>query len=955
MSRDHAERRLVVRGTEILPSDARQRYREKIARITLDSMVQFVGLLDAKGTVLEINKVALDAVGIALPDVEGKPFWTAFWWQVSDDINAMLRQSIARAAQGEFVRWDTPIYGRAGGKETIIIDASLSPVEDDDGNVVFICAEGRDITEKKAQEREIAQKNIELQGLLERIRELDEIKTQFFANVSHELRTPLALILGPAQRLIDDDGTMDLAERRESGQVVARNARMLLKHVNDLLDLSKLEAKKLKIELADTDVAALVRFVASHFAVLAGDRGIEFVVLAAEPCVAAVDPDKLSRVLMNLLGNAFKFVPKGGTVRCSLRPAPDEIVVSVEDSGAGVKPELRQGIFERFRQGDGGMSRKAGGTGLGLAIAKEFVELHKGRIEVSDSELGGACFQITIPLVRLGAGAGPPPRDASFDRTMLQGVVEELLRDTPEAVRSEASLPAPGTPTKPRVLVVEDNADMNRFVTQCLARDYEVISAFDGREGLEKAARFQPLMVVTDIMMPNVSGVEMIAELRKAPGLSATPILLLSAKADEELMVKLLDEGAQDFIVKPFSERELRVRVKNLVLAQQAREQMTGLRDAAESANRAKDEFLAMLGHELRNPLSPILTALQLIKLRGQVGSERELTVIERQVSHLTRLVDDLLDVSRIARGRIELKTEIIEMADVAAKAIEMASPLLEQRAHTLTVDVPRHGLRVHGDPTRLGQVVSNLLTNAAKYTPPGGEISIAAERVADEVVLCVRDSGIGITKDVLPRVFDLFVQERQALDRSQGGLGIGLTIVRNLVERHGGSVSARSEGPGKGSEFVVRLPAAGKADDGDDALPPLLPRRTTSEPPPGALRVLVVDDNEDGAEMLAEALSGKGYDTRVAHDAPTALRVAAEFAPDVAFLDIGLPVMDGYELAAHLRDIPGLGALRLVAVTGYGQKEDRQRTEQAGFHHHLVKPVDITAIEATLRAPSGA
>ena len=218
MSTDNAIPPIVVRGTEILAGDPPRIRLQKIARVTLDSMVQFVGLLDAQGTVLEINKVALDAVGIKLADVEGKPFWTTFWWQVSEEINATLRESIVRAANGEFVRWDTAIYGRAGGKETIIIDASLCPVRDDDGNVVFLCAEGRDITEKKGEEREIAQKNIELEGLLERIRELDEIKTQFFANVSHELRTPLALILGPAQRLIDDDGSLDLSQRRESAK-----------------------------------------------------------------------------------------------------------------------------------------------------------------------------------------------------------------------------------------------------------------------------------------------------------------------------------------------------------------------------------------------------------------------------------------------------------------------------------------------------------------------------------------------------------------------------------------------------------------------------------------------------------------------------------------------------------------------------------------------------------------
>jgi PAS domain S-box-containing protein len=590
-------------------------------------MVQFVGLLDARGTVLEINKVALDAVGLTLSDVEGKPFWTTFWWQVSEEANQSIRDAIVRAVKGEFVRWDTPLYASPDGSVTIIIDASVMPVKDDTGEVVFLACEGRDITEKKAQEREIAQKNIELQGLLERIRELDEIKTQFFANVSHELRTPLALILGPAQRLIDDDGTMSLAQRRECGQVVARNARMLLKHVNDLLDMSKVEAGKLKLELQDTDVAALVRFLASHFAVLAADRGVEYTVDADGPCVAAIDSDKLQRVVMNLLGNAFKFVPDGGRIRCSLRHSAAELTIAVDDSGPGVKPELRQAIFERFRQGDGGISRAVAGTGLGLAIAKEFVDMHKGRIDVFDSSLGGARFEVRLPIGRIGSDA--PVTQPGLDRTVLDGVLEEL-RFTGVKPKETVRERAPATSGRPRVLVVEDNPDMNRFVAESLSRDYDVVTAFDGGEGIEQALRFDPAVVVSDIMMPHVSGVEMVAQLRELPQLQRTPILLLSAKADEELMVDLLDHGAQDFIVKPFSERDLRVRVRNLVLGAQARA-------SAESANRAKDEFMAMLGHELRNPLSPILTALQLMKLRGEPGSERERTVIERQVNHLTR------------------------------------------------------------------------------------------------------------------------------------------------------------------------------------------------------------------------------------------------------------------------------------------------------------------------------
>ncbi len=378
-----------------------------------------------------------------------------------------------------------------------------------------------------------------------------------------------------------------------------------------------------------------------------------------------------------------------------------------------------------------------------------------------------------------------------------------------------------------------------------------------------------------------------------------------------------------------------------------ARNQLNDLREAAESANRAKDEFLAMLGHELRNPLSPILTALQLMKLRGSDALERERTVIERQVNHLTRLVDDLLDVSRIARGQVELKEEIVEIAEIVAKAIEIASPLLEQRTHTLNVQVERKGLTVKGDPTRLNQIVSNLLTNAAKYTPPGGHITIRTERHDNHVMIRVRDTGMGIAPEVLPRVFDLFVQERQAIDRSQGGLGLGLTIVRNLVERHGGTVSASSDGPGKGSEFVVRLPRVTGASTLDEAPVDKLAlvskvRRRSDSP-----RILVVDDSVDGAEMLATALTAKGYDTRVAYDAPSALRIASEFRPVVGFLDIGLPVMDGYELAAHLRELPELNGMKLIALTGYGQESDRRKSREAGFDHHLVKPVDFTAVES--------
>lgn len=379
-----------------------------------------------------------------------------------------------------------------------------------------------------------------------------------------------------------------------------------------------------------------------------------------------------------------------------------------------------------------------------------------------------------------------------------------------------------------------------------------------------------------------------------------------------------------------------------------ARDQMNRLREVAEAANRAKDEFLAMLGHELRNPLAPILTALQLLKLRGVAAAERERVVIERQVAHLVSLVDDLLDVSRITRGKIDLRRAPVETADVVARAIEMASPLLEQQSHALTVEVPRTGLVVDGDSGRLAQVVANLLTNAAKYTEAGGAITVRAYADGDDVVLSVRDTGLGIDAEMLPRVFDLFVQERQTLDRARGGLGLGLAIVRSIVTMHGGTVSAISAGKGEGSEFTVRLPRVNVATRSTDAR---LDDAPVPTPVANGVRVLVVDDNHDGAVLLAEMLSALGYVTRFAQDGPSAIRAAEEFDPDIALLDIGLPIMDGYELAERFAAHPRLSRTALFAVTGYGQQQDRRRSEDAGFLAHLVKPVDIDQLRMALES----
>ena len=369
---------------------------------------------------------------------------------------------------------------------------------------------------------------------------------------------------------------------------------------------------------------------------------------------------------------------------------------------------------------------------------------------------------------------------------------------------------------------------------------------------------------------------------------------------------------------------------------------------ALREEDRRKDEFLALLSHELRNPLAPILTAVELMKLRGDVATPYEREVIARQAQHLVRLVDDLLDVSRVARGKVTLARAPLELATVVAKAVEAIGPLLEQRHHRLEVSVPLRGLLVEGDEVRLTQVLNNLLTNAARYTPPGGRIEVIGERDGDQAVLRVRDNGAGIDPQLLPEVFEMFVQGARGADRSQGGLGLGLSLVRTFTELHGGTVCAASAGSGQGSEFTVRLPVAEMSDEaavGGDRAPALPTFRTNGK------RVLVVDDNQDAAELIMAVLESAGHQVQVAHDPIKALSVAVGFQPQIAILDVGLPVMDGYALGRELLARQREAAPILVALTGYGQEQDRRRSTDAGFSAHLVKPVSATMLVHLLEA----
>ncbi len=383
----------------------------------------------------------------------------------------------------------------------------------------------------------------------------------------------------------------------------------------------------------------------------------------------------------------------------------------------------------------------------------------------------------------------------------------------------------------------------------------------------------------------------------------------------------------------------------------ESRDELQRLNAELSEADRRKDEFLAVLAHELRNPLAPILNATHYLRLKAppEPALQNAREIIDRQVRHLVRLVDDLLDVSRISSGKISLRKERVSLALIVTNAVESSRPLIESGNHQLTVTLPSEPVYLDADLTRLAQVLQNLLNNAAKYTMPGGKIGLHAEFDGRLVAIRVVDSGIGIPHDMLARVFDLFTQVDRSIERSTGGLGIGLTLVQRLVELHGGTVEARSEGSGKGSEFIVRLPAFAKASV--DAAP----ARKSDPASSGRLRIVVVDDNVDAADTLAEMLSASGHDVKKAYDGVGALAAVDAHRPDIVLLDIGLPRMNGYDVARRIRASDPKSRVVLVAVTGWGQDEDRRRSQEAGFNHHLVKPVDPASLAQILALTSPA
>jgi signal transduction histidine kinase len=484
-----------------------------------------------------------------------------------------------------------------------------------------------------------------------------------------------------------------------------------------------------------------------------------------------------------------------------------------------------------------------------------------------------------------------------------------------------------------------------------------LIKVSSATEALECLLHTDVAVVLVDVVMPDLDGYELAAMIRQHPRFQRTSIIFVSALLLTDLdRLRGYESGAVDYVPVPVVPEILRAKVRvfaelyrktsalerlNAELELRVAERTKALEAttaALQEADRRKDEFIAILAHELRNPLAPIRTAVQLLRQRelGEVQGMRAREVIERQVQHLVRLIDDLLDVSRITRGMITLQRERVLIDAVVARAVETARPVIDTRRHELTLEFPDELLTVEGDQTRLVQIVGNILHNAAKFMEPGGRIVLSVRRDASFAVITVKDRGMGIPHELMPKIFDLFSQVHEKSESPHGGLGIGLALVRRLVEMHGGIVTASSPGPGQGTEMTVRLPLISvHATPMTGTLPES--RRTPKVTP---RRILVADDNNDAVEALALQLQLAGHDVRTASDGVEALEVAESFSPEVVLLDLGMPRMDGYETARQMRRSEWGRSITLVALTGWGQQQDRQRTSDAGFDVHLVKPV---------------
>ncbi|MFT3774170.1 MAG: ATP-binding protein [Minicystis sp.] len=760
------------------------------ARVALNSTFQFCGLLDRNGVSWESNYTSVRGAGVQRSDVHGVPFWKCRWWESSPAVQVQLREAIDRAAKGEFVRYDVEIIGGASGKEIITIDFNLSPVKDRSGKVVFMVAEGRDVTEQRRLEHEVERQREELARN-------DRLKSEFFADVSHEFRTPLTLLLGPLEDVLANAAPALTPSQRGQVEMAHRSALRLLKLANTFLDFSRIEAGHAQVRRERTDLAELTAELCELFRVAVERAGLRLEIdVGPLGRDYYVDREMWEKIVFNLLSNALKFTFEGKiTVR--LRRAGEEARLEVTDTGTGIEAHELPYVFDRFRRVRGARSRTHEGTGIGLALVHELARLHHGHVDITSTFGRGTTVVVTVPPGEERDGVSG---SAPSTRLHSSHFVEEALHWTPVS----ASARVPAETDKPRVLVADDNADMREYICQLLTPRYEVILAGDGQSALDLVRETRPDLVLSDIMMPGMNGMELLKHIRGDMAVRHIPVVLLSARSGEEASIEGLESGADDYLVKPFSSRELLARVRTHLTLARTRTNL----EAAHEAIRMRDEFLTVAGHELRTPITSFKLEVQNLiqharrKLPGSVLVER-LQKADARVGRLSRLVEELLDVARLGQENMVLSPATHDLAQVARDVADRFEERAGQEGCGLVVSAPdRVGARI--DRGRFEQVLDNLLENAIKFGKKR-PVEIRVRREGDRAIVEIVDHGVGIAAGDRDRIFGRF--ERAVPRQHFGGLGLGLWIAGSIMSALGGSIRVQSE-PNVETIFTVELPA---------------------------------------------------------------------------------------------------------------------------------------------------
>ncbi|MGE0546259.1 MAG: ATP-binding protein [Kofleriaceae bacterium] len=669
----------------------------------------------------------------------------------------------------------------------------------------------------------------------EALAELDRAKTTFFSNVSHEFRTPLTLMLGPIEEELADRSEQLAPERRERLELIRRNGLRLHKLVNTLLEFSRMEAGRTQAVFMPVDLCALTSDLAASFRSVIESSGLQLIV-ECEPAatVAYVDPSLWEKIVLNLISNAFKFTFEG-EIRVGITELDEHIELFVADTGAGIPAHELSRIFERFHRVAGSHGRSHEGTGIGLALVNELVKLHGGRVEV-DSEVGrGTTFRVRIPK---GSAHLPADRVATTLRPPLHhegaaaAFLSEIAQWNGEQVRSAVAAAEQhtiaGNAGNARIIVADDNVDMRNYIGRLLARYWQVEMVGDGVAALAAARQHAPDLILSDVMMPRMDGLTLLRELRADDRTKSIPVILLSARAGEESTIEGLESGADEYLVKPFSARELIARVNSQIAVSRLRKQAvvaahehaadaTRLLADAQHATRAREEILAVVSHDLRNPLSAIDLASQLLERsfeRDETSTHdarmrRQVATIRRAATRMTRMIGDLLDIARIDAGRLAIERQPHSIATLLDETREAFDAQAHDRRLSLVVDVAPGLPVVDCDRERVLQVLGNLVANALKFTEPGGTVTLSALPHGDRIMVSVRDTGRGIAADALAHVFERYWHSTQ---RNREGHGLGLSIAKGIVEAHGGTIDAISE-LGRGSMFSFTLPTAGTAE----------------------------------------------------------------------------------------------------------------------------------------------